>query len=133
MHSENGQQTIEPVHILAGVMEKGKDVINYVFQKLGVNAQAVESAIQNEMSHLPKVSGGEPYLSSETNQVMQRTMDISQKMGDEFVSIEPMLLALLAVNSTASRDIERCGLHREGDDGSYQRPSSRSEGAVAKW
>ena len=99
----NGQQTIEPVHILAGVMDKGKDVINYVFQKIGVNAQAVETAIQNEMSHLPKVSGGEPYLSSDTNQVMQRTMDISQKMGDEFVSIEPMLLALLAVNSTASR------------------------------
>ena len=105
----NGQQTIEPVHILAGVMEKGKDVINYVFQKLGVNAQAVESAIQNEMSHLPKVSGGEPYLSSETNQVMQRTMDISQKMGDEFVSIEPMLLALLAVNSTASRILKDVG------------------------
>ncbi|MEZ7674369.1 ATP-dependent chaperone ClpB [Prevotella sp. 20925_1_30] len=105
----NGQQTFEPVHILAGVMEKGKDVINYVFQKLGVNAQAVESAIQNEMSHLPKVSGGEPYLSSETNQVMQRTMDISQKMGDEFVSIEPMLLALLAVNSTASRILKDAG------------------------
>ena len=105
----NGQQTIEPVHILAGVMEKGKDVINYVFQKLGVNAQTVESAIQNEMSHLPKVSGGEPYLSSETNQVMQRTMDISQKMGDEFVSIEPMLLALLAVNSTASRILKDAG------------------------
>ena len=105
----NGQQTIEPVHILAGVMDKGKDVINYVFQKIGVNAQAVETAIQNEMSHLPKVSGGEPYLSSETNQVMQRTMDISQKMGDEFVSIEPMLLALLAVNSTASRILKDAG------------------------
>ena len=105
----NGQQTIEPVHILAGVMDKGKDVINYVFQKIGVNVQAVESAIQNEMSHLPKVSGGEPYLSSETNQVMQRTVETSQKMGDEFVSIEPMLLALLAVNSTASRILKDAG------------------------
>nr|WP_311149858.1 ATP-dependent chaperone ClpB [uncultured Prevotella sp.] len=105
----NGQQTIEPVHILAGVMDKGKDVINYVFQKIGVNTQAVESAIQNEMSHLPKVSGGEPYLSSETNQVMQRTIETSQKMGDEFVSIEPMLLALLAVNSTASRILKDAG------------------------
>ena len=105
----NGQQTIEPVHILAGVMDKGKDVINYVFQKIGVNAQAVESAIQNEMSHLPKVSGGEPFLSSETNQVMQRTVETSQKMGDEFVSIEPMLLALLAVNSTASRILKDAG------------------------
>lgn len=105
----NGQQTIEPVHILAGVMDKGKDVINYVFQKIGVNTQAVETAIQNEMSHLPKVSGGEPYLSSETNQVMQRTVETSQKMGDEFVSIEPMLLALLAVNSTASRILKDAG------------------------
>ena len=105
----NGHQTIEPVHILAGVMDKGKDVINYVFQKIGVNAQAVETAIQNEMSHLPKVSGGEPYLSSETNQVMQRTIETSQKMGDEFVSIEPMLLALLAVNSTASRILKDAG------------------------
>lgn len=105
----NGQQIIEPVHILAGVMDKGKDVINYVFQKIGVNAQAVESAIQNEMSHLPKVSGGEPYLSSETNQVMQRTIETSQKMGDEFVSIEPMLLALLSVNSTASRILKDAG------------------------
>ena len=105
----NGHQTIEPVHILAGVMDKGKDVINYVFQKIGVNAQAVETAIQNEMSHLPKVSGGEPYLSSETNQVMQRTVETSQKMGDEFVSIEPMLLALLAVNSTASRILKDAG------------------------
>ena len=105
----NGQQTIEPVHILAGVMDKGKDVINYVFQKIGVNTQAVETAIQNEMSHLPKVSGGEPYLSSETNQVIQRTIETSQKMGDEFVSIEPMLLALLAVNSTASRILKDAG------------------------
>ena len=105
----NEQQTIEPVHILAGVMDKGKDVINYVFQKIGINAQAVETAIQNEMSHLPKVSGGEPYLSSETNQVMQRTVETSQKMGDEFVSIEPMLLALLAVNSTASRILKDAG------------------------
>ena len=109
----NGQQTIEPVHILAGVMDKGKDVINYVFQKIGVNAQAVESAIQNEMSHLPKVSGGEPYLSSETNQVMQRTVETSQKMGDEFVSIEPMLLALLAVNSTASRILKDAGCNEK--------------------
>ena len=60
----NGQQTIEPLHLLAGVMDKGKDVTNYVFQKLGVSAQTVENAVQSEMNHLPKVSGGEPYFSS---------------------------------------------------------------------
>lgn len=105
----NGQQTIEPVHILAGVMDKGKDVVNYVFQKLGMNSQMVETAVQNEINHLPKVSGGEPYFSPETNKVMQRTLDISQKLGDEFVSIEPLLLALLNVNSTASRLLKDAG------------------------
>ncbi len=105
----NGQQAIEPVHILAGVMDKGKDVVNYVFQKLGMNAQILETAVQNEINHLPKVSGGQPYFSNETNKVMQETMDISQKMGDEFVSIEPILLALLKVNSSASRILKDAG------------------------
>lgn len=105
----NGQQTIEPVHLLYGIIEKGKDVATYIFQKLGVNSQLVENAIQGEINHLPKVSGGEPYLSSATNQVLQKTMDISQKLGDEFVSVEPMLLALLEVNSTASRILKDAG------------------------
>ena len=105
----NGQQTIDPVHILAGVMDKGKDVVNYVFQKLGMNSQMVETAVQNEINHLPKVSGGEPYFSPEANKVMQRTLDISQKLGDEFVSIEPLLLALLNVNSMASRLLKDAG------------------------
>ncbi|WP_028897958.1 ATP-dependent chaperone ClpB [Prevotella sp. HUN102] len=105
----NGQQAIEPVHILAGVMDKGKDVVNYVFQKLGMNAQILETAVQNEIHHLPKVSGGQPYFSNEANKVMQETMDISQKMGDEFVSIEPILLALLKVNSSASRILKDAG------------------------
>lgn len=105
----NGQQAIEPVHILAGVMDKGKDVVNYVFQKLGMNAQILETAVQNEISHLPKVSGGQPYFSNEANKVMQETMDISQKMRDEFVSIEPILLALLKVNSSASRILKDAG------------------------
>lgn len=105
----NGQQTIEPIHLLAGVMDKGKDVTGFVFQKLGVNAQVVETAVQGEISHLPRVSGGEPYLSSDTNKVLQRTLEISQKMGDEFVSIEPMLVALLMVQSTASRILKDAG------------------------
>ena len=105
----NGQQAIEPVHVLAGVMDKGKDVTNYVFQKLGINSQIIDRAIDNEIKHLPKVSGGEPYLSSDTNKVMQKTLDISQRFGDEFVSIEPMLLALLTVNSPAARILKDAG------------------------
>ncbi len=107
--SRNSQQVIEPLHILAGVMEKGKDVVNYLFHKSGVNLQVVESAVQNEVSRLPKVSGGEPYFSPDANKVMQTTMSESQKMGDEFVSIEPLLLALLTVNSTASRILKDAG------------------------
>ena len=107
--SRNSQQVIEPLHILAGVMEKGKDVVNYLFHKSGINLQVVESAVQNEVSHLPKVSGGEPYFSPDANKVMQTTMSESQKMGDEFVSIEPLLLALLTVNSTASRILKDAG------------------------
>jgi ATP-dependent chaperone protein clpB len=111
--SRNGQQVIEPLHILEGVMEKGKDVVNYLFNKLGINLQIVENAVQSEITRLPKVSGGEPYLSPDANKVMQTTMDESQKMGDEFVSIEPLLLALLAVNSTASHILKDAGCTEE--------------------
>jgi len=111
--SRNGQQVIEPLHILAGIMEKGKDVVNYIFHKSGINLQIVESAVQSEISHLPKVSGGEPYLSPDVNKVIQTTMDESQKMGDEFVSIEPLLLALLKVNSSASRILKDAGCTEE--------------------
>ena len=107
--SRNSQQVIEPLHILAGVMKKGKDVVNYLFHKSGINLQIIESAVQNEVSRLPKVSGGEPYFSPDANKVMQTTMSESQKMGDEFVSIEPLLLALLTVNSTASRILKDAG------------------------
>ena len=111
--SRNGQQVIEPLHILAGIMEKGKDVVNYIFHKSGINLQIVESAVQSEISHLSKVSGGEPYLSPDANKVIQTTMDESQKMGDEFVSIEPLLLALLKVNSSASRILKDAGCTEE--------------------
>ena len=111
--SRNGEQVIEPLHILAGIMEKGKDVVNYIFHKSGINLQIVESAVQSEISHLPKVSGGEPYLSPDANKVIQTTMDELQKMGDEFVSIEPLLLALLKVNSSASRILKDAGCTEE--------------------
>lgn len=106
---QKGQQTIEAIHLLAGALDKGKEVTNYVFQKLGINTQNVENAVQSELAHLPKVQGGEPYFSSETNQVLQKTVEISQQLGDEFVSIEPLLLALLTVKSTASRIMKDAG------------------------
>ena len=105
----NGQQVIEPVHILKGVMEKAKDVVNFIFQKLGVNAQQIDLLISQEIQHLPKVQGGQPYLSNESNNVLVRAQETAQKMGDEFVSVEPILLALLQVNSTAARILKDAG------------------------
>ena len=105
----NGQQVIEPVHILKGVMDKAKDVTTFIFQKLSVNSQQVAMLIDQEIQHLPKVQGGQPYLSNEANQVLVKAQDTAQKMGDEFVSVEPILLALLTVNSTASRIMKDAG------------------------
>ena len=105
----NGQQVIEPVHILKGVLEKAKDVTTFIFQKLGVNAQQIDMLVSQEIQHLPKVQGGQPYLSSDSNNVLVRAQETAQKMGDELVSVEPILLALLSVNSTASRIMKDAG------------------------
>lgn len=105
-----GQQTIEPVHLLAGVMDKGKDITNFLFQKLGVNPQRIETLVESELNHLPRVQGGEPYFSNDTTQVLNQAQDIATRMGDEFVSVEPLLLALLSVNSTASRILKDAGI-----------------------
>ena len=106
---QNGQQVIEPVHILKGVLEKAKDVTNFLFQKLSVNGQQIEMLVDQEIKHLPRVQGGQPYLSSDSNNVLVRAQELSQKMGDEFVSCEPILWALLTVNSTASRILKDAG------------------------
>ena len=105
----NGQQVIEPVHLMTGVLEKAKDVTNFIFQKLGVNTQQIEMLVSQEIKHLPKVQGGQPYLSSDSNNVLVRAQETAKKMGDEFVSVEPILLALLNVNSTASRIMKDAG------------------------
>ena len=106
----NDQQVIEPAHILKGVLEKAKDVTNFIFQKLGVNGQQIETLIEQEIKHLPHVQGaGQPYLSNNCNKVLVCAQETAQKMGDEFVSVEPILLALLNVNSTASRIMKDAG------------------------
>ncbi len=105
----SGQQSIEPVHLLKAIMTKAKDVSNFIFQKLGVNSRQVEMLIDSEISHLPRVQGGQPYLSADTNQTLQRAVETAQKMGDQFVSVEPILLAIVASNSTASRILKDAG------------------------
>ena len=106
----SGQQTIEPTHLLKGVLTKAKDITNFLFQKMGVNGQHVEQLVDSELQHQPRVQGGQPYLSNDANQVLVRAEEISKKMGDEFVSVEPLILALLNVSSTASRILKDAGM-----------------------
>ncbi|MCH5307432.1 MAG: ATP-dependent chaperone ClpB [Prevotella sp.] len=106
----NGQQMIEPVHLLAGIMNQAKDVANFLLQKLGVNAQQIEMLVQSELQHLPRVTGGDPHLSSDANRVLLKAQDYAQKMGDEFVSVEPLLLALLTDGQTAGRILKDAGV-----------------------
>ena len=104
-----GQQSIEPVHLLKALLEKAADVTNYIFQKLGVNAMQVSMLANSEVEHLPRVAGGNPYLSNEANNVLLKAEDLSKSLGDEFVSVEPLFLALLAVNSSAARILKDAG------------------------
>ena len=105
-----GQQAIEPEHLLAGVLKVGENVTNFLFQKLGVNSRQMEQVLQSQIASLPRVQGGEPYLSRESNEVLTRAQDYATKEGDEFVSIEPIIQALLAVNSTASKILKDAGV-----------------------
>ena len=104
-----GQQSIEPVHLLKALLEKAADVTNYIFQKLGVNAMQVSTLVNSEVEHLPRVAGGNPYLSNDANNVLLKAEDLSKSLGDEFVSVEPLFLALLAVNSSAARILKDAG------------------------
>lgn len=111
----SGQQTIEPVHILRAILVKAQDVAGFLFQKQGVNPQHISQVVESEIGHLPKVSGGngQPYLSNDSNQVFSRAEALAQEMGDEFVSVETLMLALIEVNSTVSRILKDAGLNKQ--------------------
>ena len=105
-----GQQAVEPVHLLQGIMKVGENVTNFLFQKLGLNGQQIALVVSKQIESLPKVSGGEPYLSRELNDVLQKAVQYSKELGDEFVSLEPLILALLTVKSTASTILKDAGM-----------------------
>ena len=105
----SGQHSIELLDLLKAIMTKAKAVTAFIFQKLGMNAKQVDMLVTQEISHLPRVQGGQPYLSNDTNNILQKATDISQKMGDQFVSVEPMLLAIVGANTTASRILKDAG------------------------
>ena len=108
--TKNNQQVIEPVHLLKAVIMTGESVTNFIFQKLGVNAQNLNMVLDRQIESYPKVSGGEPYLSSESNAVLQKAIDYSSKMGDQYVSLEPIILALFTEKSTASQILKDAGV-----------------------
>ena len=105
-----GQQAIEPEHLLAGVLKVGENVTNFIFQKLGVNGQQIETVLDKQIASLPKVSGGEPYLSRDANEVLQKAVEFSKSLGDEYVSLEAIILALRNVKSTVSTILKDAGI-----------------------
>ena len=110
MVTQNNQQAIEPTHLLKAVMLTGESVTNFIFQKLGVNMRNLVQVLDREIQSYPKVSGGEPYLSGDTNKVLQKAIDYSSKMGDQYVSLEPIILALFTEKSTASQMLKDAGV-----------------------
>ena len=105
-----GSQSIEPVAILKGVIDEGESLVKFIFQKIGANPASVAAAVDREMAALPRVSGGEPYLSRESNDVLQKALDVSKKMDDQYVTLEGLLVALFEVKSPASTILKDAGL-----------------------
>lgn len=106
-------QAIEPVHILKAVAHVGDSLVNFIFQKIGANTQQLSSLIDRQIASLPRVSGGEPYLSRESNDVMQMALDIAKKNGDEYVTLEALLMSLFKVKSSASTILKDVGLNEK--------------------
>lgn len=111
---QNGQQQIEPVHVLKALISESETIVNFVFQKLGANLNAVNMAIDKEIQSLPKVSGGDVFLSRESNDALQKAVDFSKSMGDEYVSVEAMLMGILKAKSKASQILKDAGVTEDG-------------------
>ena len=105
-----GSQAIEPVHLLKGVVEEGDSLVKFIFQKIGANPASLAAGIEREIAALPRVSGGEPYLSRASNDVLQKALDVAKKMGDQYVTLEAMLTALFEVSGPASTLLKDAGL-----------------------
>lgn len=108
-----GEQQIEPVHILKGILSEGESLVKFIFQKIGANLNNVVAQTDKEIASLPKVSGGEPYLSRTSNDVLQKALDLAKKNGDEYVTLEALLQALFEINSPASTILKDAGLSQK--------------------
>ncbi|MCD8295459.1 MAG: ATP-dependent Clp protease ATP-binding subunit, partial [Clostridia bacterium] len=107
---EHGQQSLEPEHLLAGIMKAAEQVTGFIFRKLGVSPAAVGKALDAQIASLPKVQGGEPFLSRDVSTILQKAEELATKNGDEFTSVEPMLQAILATPCTAARILKDAGV-----------------------
>ncbi|WP_279168695.1 ATP-dependent chaperone ClpB [Muribaculum intestinale] len=105
-----GNQAIEPVHLLKGILTEGDSLLTFIFQKVGANASQVAGSIDRSIESEPKVSGGEPYLSRTSNDVLQKALDVAKKQGDQYVTIEAILLGIFLVKSSASQILKDAGL-----------------------
>ena len=113
---DSGSQAIEPVHLLKGVMSEGEALLQFIFSKVGANAAMVGQLVDREIASLPKVSGGEPYLSRQSNDVLQKALDVAKKQGDEYVTLEALLVAIFAINSPASTILKDAGVSEKDLD-----------------
>lgn len=111
--TQSGQQAITPVHLLAGVLAVGENVTQFLFGKLGVNEHALQAAVESELTHQPRVSGGQPYLDETANKVLLTAQDMARKGGDSYTGLEPLLLALLEVKSMAAQMLKDAGVTKE--------------------
>ena len=111
---QNGQQAIEPAHILKALIQESETIVNFIFQKLGANLNAVNIALDKDIASFPKVSGGDVMLSRESNEAMQKAIDFSKSMGDEYVSVESMLMGILKTKCSASRILKDAGMTEDG-------------------
>ena len=116
-----GTQAIEPVCLLKGIIEEGETVVNFIFQKVGANPVVVTRSVDAEIAALPKVSGSEPYLSRTSNDVLQKALDVSKEMGDQYVTLEALLVAIFEVNSSASTILKDAGLGKKELKAGYRR------------
>ena len=107
---EKGQQAIETGHLLRGVIEKGENITNFIFNKLGVNSRNVLAALDRIVDGYPKVSGGSPYLSDEANKVLEKATKLAGEMGDQYVSLEHIILGLLSVKDPVSGMLKDAGM-----------------------
>ena len=105
-----GQQAIEPVHILSAIINVGEQVSMFLLHKTGANIQQIKEQVEKAEKSLPRVSGGEPYLSRESNEILTKAADYAKQQGDEYVSLEPLFLALLTVDSSASKILKDAGV-----------------------